>query len=97
MMVGLKIEGIFKGRGALNQRDDFVVLHFTFSPLKRKNLHDRYTRKRKDLHINQSRNNYADKSIKVTGVKLYNRLPQDIKDSKTLGIFKKRVKKLLIR
>ncbi len=30
----------------------------------RDNLHDRYTRNRKYLHINQSRNNYGDKSIK---------------------------------
>ncbi len=60
------------------------------------NLHDKYTRNRKDLHINQSRNNYGDKSIKVTGAKEYNRLPQHIKDSKTLGVFKKRVKNYLL-
>ncbi len=29
-------------------------------------------------------------------MKLYNRLPQHIKDSKTLGVFKKRVKNYLL-
>ncbi len=34
------------------------------------------------------------KSIKVTGAKLYNSLIQNIKDSKTLCLFKKRVKNI---
>ncbi len=46
-----------------------------------------------NLHVNQSRNNYGDKSIKATGTKLYTRLPQNMKDSITPCIFKKRVKK----
>ncbi len=39
----------------------------------------------KDLHLNQSRDNYGDKSIKVTGPKLYtgNINSAIIKDSKT--------------
>ena len=62
----------------------------------RENLHTKNIRNRNDLHVNQSRNNYGDKSIKVTGAKLYNRLPLNMKDSKTLCIFKKRVKKHLL-
>ena len=62
----------------------------------RENLHSRNIRNRKDLHVNHSRNNYGEKSIKVTGAKLYNTLPQNMKDSKTLCLFKKRVKKHLL-
>ncbi len=49
----------------------------------KENLHHRNIRNRKDLHILQSRNYYGDISIKVTGTKLYSKLPQNLKDSKT--------------
>ncbi len=75
------------------QQNNHLPEIFSYYFTVRENLHTRNIRNGKDLHVNQSRNNYGDKSIKVTGAKLYNRLPQNMKDSKTLCIFKKRVKK----
>ncbi len=61
----------------------FHLLHV----LPKSNFSNVITAFRMDLHVNHSRNNYGEKSIKVTGAKLYNCLPQNMKDSKTPCLF----------
>ena len=55
----------------------------------------RSTRQDNDIHVKYSRTNIGQKSIKVTGAKLWNKLPILFHKSKSLNSFKRRVKEVL--
>ena len=55
-------------------------------------IHSRRTRQSNDLHLPLFRKSICKQSLKFVGVKLWNEIPDEIKQSKTLGQFKKRLR-----
>ena len=55
-------------------------------------VHKYGTRQEKKLYLHCHRTNYYSMSISYTGVKVYNLLPDELKQSKTIHMFKRKVK-----
>ncbi len=53
----------------------------------RDTIHNRVPRYRKQIHLRQFKTNIGSKSVKVTGVALYNSLPVGIKSSTNIKVF----------
>jgi hypothetical protein len=59
-------------------------------------IHGYNTRRKQDLHIQQCNTALYQKSVINMGIKLYNKLPIQIKQLDTYKSFKKEVKTLLV-
>ena len=59
-------------------------------------IHSRQTRQSNNLHLPLFKNSTCKQSIKLVGVKLWNEIPNENKQSKNLAQFKKRLKQLLL-
>ncbi len=53
-----------------------------------KNIHQYRTHQSNNLHVDKVKLGYYNKSFTVTGAKLWNSLPQNVKDMPTLSSFK---------
>lgn len=60
-------------------------------------VHTYSTRTRNDLHIDRKNKTISLRNLHCLGIRLYNKIPIDIKESKTTILFKKKVKKLLLQ
>ena len=58
---------------------------------------NRPLRSANNLYLPKTRTNYGKKSIIYEGAQIYNKLPQDIKTSKTFYNFKAKLKEYLIK
>ena len=65
--------------------------YFTFNY----SVHDHYTKRAADIHIDQTHTKIRQCSIKYHGAILWNSLPVELKDTKNIFLFKKRYKLLL--
>ena len=62
---------------------------------KRSDVHNRYARNCKDLNIPKCRTSLAQRSFRYRATKIWNNIPDEIRNSKTITIFKKKVKNWL--
>ena len=63
-----------------------------FTP-KNEHLHNNNTRSASNIHIDYQRTNYGKFSVKYRGAKLWNNLPENLRNQKSFGRFKKMIKK----
>ena len=55
-------------------------------------MRERITRQDTDIHIKYYKTKFGEKMLQVTGAKLWNKLPVIIRNSSSLGVFKRQVK-----
>ena len=75
-----------------------MVVHlytFAISLKKRAEVHNRCTRSCKDLDIPKCRTTLAQRSFRYRTTKIWNNIPNEIRNSQTINIFKRKVKKWL--
>ncbi len=56
------------------------------------NINQYRTRQSNNLHVDESKSEYYNSSFTITGAKLWNSLPQNVKDMPTLSSFKQSCK-----
>jgi hypothetical protein len=59
-------------------------------------VHDHYTRKSSDIHSLESRTSIRQYNVRLYGIKIWNSIPTDIKQSKSIHIFKRKYKYFLL-
>ena len=59
-------------------------------------IHSRQTKQSNNLHLPLLKKSTCKQSIKLVGVKIWNEIPNEIKQSKNLAQFTKRLKQLLL-
>jgi len=62
-----------------------------------KSIHSHYTRSSNNLHCIFSKTDFCARSIKVAGPKLWNSLPDDIKNCPSKFVFKRMLKELILK
>ena len=72
-----------------------VLTLFTSFFQKNSDLHEYPTRRANDLHIPRSRTNVRTFSIRISGAKLWNSIPEIVRESQTLLSFKHALKQYL--
>lgn len=65
--------------------------------INRENIHNHFTRNRKDIEIPKTRTAKNQRSLKYSAIKLFNSLPVEIKNSVNLQIFKSKLKKHIVK
>ena len=60
-------------------------------------IHQHNTRQSKNMHVTHKANRYGEKKTSHQGSSIWNSLPNDIKNSKTIKNFSKKLKKLMIQ
>ena len=58
---------------------------------KNEHLHNYNTRSASNIHIDYQRTNYGKFSVKYRGAKLWNNLPENLRNQKSYGRFKKMI------
>lgn len=62
----------------------------------KKKTHKYFTRNKNKLELPMPRTNYGKNNIRFGGAKLHNNLPNDVKTSKSLKVFKRRLKQYIL-
>jgi len=61
-----------------------------------KNIHKRMTRQVSNLHIRKFRIHIRYSAIKIHGAKIWNALPNEVREARSLNIFKSRLRNHLL-
>ena len=77
-----------------SQRADMLPNTFKNYFVQNKQFHQYNTRSSAKLHIRYTRTNYGKFSLKARGAKLWNNLPDEVKDAKSYFSFKRKVKQI---
>ena len=77
-----------------SQRADMLPNTFKNYFVQNKQFHQHNTRSSAKLHIRYTRTNYGKFSLKARGAKLWNNLPDEVKDAKSYFSFKRKVKQI---
>ena len=91
------IASLFQLSFVYNHRQGNFPEFFSDYYISRENIHNIFTRNRKQIHLKKTKTNIGSKSIKITGATLYNSLPSHVKDSRTIKSFKKVVKETFLQ
>ena len=85
--------GVFMYRFSINDLLFVFKNYFTI----RSEIHDYQTRFANNLNVTKNRKSFSDRSTRTSGPSLWNSLSTDIRESKTLKLFRKQLKVSLIQ